>query len=90
MRPNKAAMSTLGGSRCGWDAAGAGIVPIGLRLGVTAILWRSWARQEMLRRPTLGLGVHELLGPYQRCWRQAAASHTSKNDGYQGGWDAAL
>lgn len=90
MRPDKAAVSTLGGSRSGRDAARAGIVPIGLRLGVTAVLWRSWSRQKMLREATLGLGVHELLGPFQRCWRQVAASHTSKNDWHQGRWDAAL
>lgn len=90
MRPNKAAVGTLSRSRGGWDAARAGIVSIGLCLGITAVLWRSWARQKMLRGATLGLGVHELLGPFQRCWRQVAASHASKNDRYQGRWDSTL
>lgn len=65
-------------------------MPVGLRLRVAAVLRRGWARQKVLRRRTLGLGVHELLGPFQRCWRQVAASHTSKDDRYQGRWDAAL
>lgn len=82
MRPNKAAVSTLSRSRGGRDAAGAGIVSIGLRLGITAVLWRSWAGQKVLWGAALGLGVHELLGPFQRCWRQVAASHASKNDWY--------
>lgn len=90
MRPNKAAMGTLSRSGSGWNATRARIVPIGLRLRVTAVLWRSWAGQKMLRRPTLRLRVHELLGPFQRCWRQVTTSHTSKHDRHQGRWDATL
>lgn len=90
MRPNEAAMCTLGRSRGGWNTARARIVPIGLRLRVTAVLWRGWTRQKMLRGRALRLGVHELLGPFQRCWRQVTTSHTSKNDRHQGWWDTAL
>lgn len=90
MRPNKAAVSPLGRARSRRNTTRARVVPIGLRLRVAAVLWRGWTRQEMLRRPTLRLRVHELLGPFQRCWRQVTTPHTGKNDRYQGRWDAAL
>lgn len=90
MRPNKAAMSPLGRSGSGGNATRARIMPISLGLRVTAVLWRCWARQKMLWGPTLRLGVHELLGPFQRCRRQVTTSHTSKNNRYQGRRDATL